>query len=76
MGVAIYKDKPGAPHDFFTIKLNDGSFYVVEHGKKAPDMVWKASEDYLRKVVSNKSDYIANPAKLDFDWLKSRIGIS
>jgi len=76
IGVGIYKDDPEAPFDFYTIKLRDGHFELVSHGKKDIDITWKAPETYLEKVVRNPDEYISHPSKLDFDWLRSRVGLS
>lgn len=76
LGVAIYKDDASTPYDFFTIKLENGALHLVEHGKADPDIVWKTSRPHLEKVVDNKQEFITHPAKLDLDWLKSRVGIA
>jgi hypothetical protein len=76
MGVAVYKDDPSSPHDFFTIRMTDDQFQLVQHGKRDPDIVWKTPRAYLSKVVDNPDDYIEKPAKLDLEWLKSRVGLS
>ena len=74
--VAIYADNPKRPHDYFTIELLDGLFVVVAHGKKDPDITWRVRQSYLEQVVSDPQTYIENPAKLDWDWLKSRVGVA
>ena len=75
MGVAVYKDDPTTPHDFFTLTFSDGTFEVAAHGKEEPDFDWKVKEDHLRQVVENPEPYIQQPARLDLDWLKSRLNI-
>jgi hypothetical protein len=76
IGVAIYDSDASAPFDYFTIRCRDRSFELVSHGKKHPDVTWKVSRDYLEKVADNPQDYIDNPIKLDWDWLRSRLGQS
>lgn len=76
IGVAIYKDQPSAPHDFFTINFRGGSFNLLKHGKAEPDTSWKLPETHMRSVVDDPDPYIAQPAKLKLDWMKSRIGLS
>lgn len=77
ISVAIYKDDPKNPHDWFTIGFDDGTFGIAQRGKSdGSDIDWRVSEDYLRKVVTNPDRYIENPARLDFDWLKARVGIA
>ena len=77
MAVGIYKNDASAPFDYYTVRLGpDGMLKIVDHGKKNPDLQWKASTAYLEKVVQDPNDYIEHPARLDFDWLKSRVGLS
>lgn len=75
IGVAVYKDDPGTPHDYFTIKFSEGAFELLSHGKQDPDIAWKVSVEYLEKLGDNPERYIEDPFKLDLDWLKSRFGI-
>ena len=44
-------------------------------GKQEPEAGWKVSRSYLESVVENADEYIEHPAKLDWDWLKSRVGV-
>lgn len=76
IGVSVYEKDPKSPFDYFTIRFRDGSFELVSHGKQEPEMAWNVSRDYLEKVAENADDYIQNPVKLDWDWLKDRVGIS
>jgi hypothetical protein len=76
LGVAVYKDDADTPFDYFTLAYNNGKFELASRGKDAPDIAWKVSQDYLKKVANNPEDYEKNPAKLDFDWIKSRAGFS
>jgi hypothetical protein len=75
LGVGVYESDPGNPFDYFTIRYREGSFELDAHGKKDPDLVWKVSRDYLEKVAADPQEYIDNPLKLDWDWLKSRVGV-
>ena len=75
LGVAVYESDANAPFDYFTIRYRERSFEFVSHGKEDPDVAWKVSQDYLEKVVENADDYIEHPVKLDWEWLKSRVGI-
>jgi hypothetical protein len=75
IGVSVYKTDPGNPHDSYTIAFSDERFELVAHGQENPDIGWKVKEEYLEKVVDHPQRYIENPAKLDFDWLWSRLGI-
>lgn len=76
IGVGVYKDKASKPYDYFTVRFRDGSFELVAHGKEQPSLPWRVSRAYLDKVASNPDDYIDHPAKLDWDWLKSLVGLN
>lgn len=76
IGVAVYEKDPSAPFDFFTIRFREGAFELVSRGKQEPEVAWKVSREYLQKVTENPQDYIEHPAKLDWDWLKSRVGLA
>ncbi len=78
VGVSVYATDPDSPHDYFTIGLTDhGTFEVVDHGKAAgperPKIAWKVPEEHMRRVVHDPQPYIDRPARLDLDWLKSRL---
>jgi len=76
MGVAIYKDDPDTPHDYYTVRFEGDRLELVSHGKeKGLDLCWKVSEDYLAELSDYPDRYIKNPALMDWDWLKSRLGI-
>ncbi|MGE0754250.1 MAG: hypothetical protein AB7L92_03720 [Alphaproteobacteria bacterium] len=35
---------------------------------------WRMNYSYLKNVVDKPEEYIKHPAKLDWDWLKNRLG--
>ncbi len=72
-GVAVYDSDPDQPFDYFTLRLHNKRLELASRGKDSPDIDWKASIDYLEDVNDNADEYISNPLKLDFDWLKSRL---
>ena len=74
IGVAVYADDQDTPHDYYTICFENGKFELISHGKEEPALTWKVSESYLRKVADNPQEFIRHPEKLDWEWLKSRIG--
>lgn len=74
IGVEVYGEDPDRPVDLYTIRLNNGNFDVVAFDKQNAAMEWKVKESYLAKVVSHSDEYIAHPERLEWDWLKSRIG--
>ncbi len=76
VGVAVYKDNPETPHDYYTVCYHENRIELVAHGKeKGIDIAWNVSEDYLQKLHDDPERYIKNPALLDWDWLKSRLGV-
>jgi hypothetical protein len=75
LGVAVYKDDPGSPHDYFTVRFRDKAFEVVSHGKQEPEIDGKVSTGYLAKLANEPERYIENPLQLDLDWLTSRLGL-
>jgi hypothetical protein len=75
IGVAVYASDSGSVFDYFTIRYRDRSFELVSRGKEEPEVSWKVSRAYLEEVAENPRDYIENPLKLDWDWLKSRLGL-
>lgn len=76
IGVEIYKDDPDHAHDAFTVRFDDGTFDLIAHGLHGTDRTWKIRERHLRNVVDGPSDYIEHPAKLDLDWLRTRVSMN
>lgn len=75
IGVAIRDARSGKIRDYFTVRYGDGTFDVVEHGKEHPEAEWELTSEYLEHVVQNADDYMRHPEKLEWDWLKRRLGI-
>lgn len=73
INVAVYDQDPDQPHDYFTIKLDDGTFDLEQHGKGDGDVLWSVPNDHLKEVVDNPEPYLEEPAKLDLDWLQKRV---
>lgn len=74
-GVEVYEDDPDAPFDAFTVKHSEGRLELLAHGKQDADLDWKVSREHLEEVVEHPQRYIDQPARLDLDWLKSRLGL-
>lgn len=73
LGVAIYKDSPESPHDYYTIRMDEGRFFLVEHGRGDVDSDWIVSEDYLRDLANDPDKYVDHPEKLSLNWLANRV---
>jgi len=76
IGIAVYESDPANPFDWFTVRFRERSFELASHGKADDvDLAWKVSREYLQQVAEDAQTYIDNPARLDWDWLKSRVGV-
>lgn len=69
----LYDD---VPKEVYDVILKGTHIEVVNHfavlkGKEPRG--WRVNKAYLEKVVKNPQDYINNPARLDWDWLKDRL---
>ncbi|MEE4661947.1 MAG: hypothetical protein V2J89_15870 [Halieaceae bacterium] len=73
LGVAVYKTKPDAPYDYFTVRYNNGKFELEERGKGDTDIAWRVSQEYLQDINDNPARYVDNPLLLDTDWIKTRL---
>ncbi len=73
LGVAVYKEEPDQPYDYFTMRYANGKFELEERGKGDTDIAWRVSQEYLQDVNEDPDRYVANPLLLDTDWLKSRV---
>lgn len=74
-GAAIYKSDPQSPFDYFTVRLANGKFELDSRGKDNPDIDWRVAQEYLTAVNDEPDKYVDNPARLDLDWLKTRLGM-
>ena len=67
----VYDDEPKGSYQ---INLND-NFMEAKPCEKKHSSGWHLNTSYLHKVTQNPQDYIDNPALLDLDWLKNRMGL-
>ncbi len=58
---------------YFSTRFVDGMFTPVVEGEHSPDIKLKLRRSYLEDVVENADDYMANPTKLDWDWLTGEV---
>jgi len=75
IGVAVYKHDPAKPHDFHTIKIEDGAFRYVGHGKVDARVDFRTSEKRLVEVAENPEPFIEDPSRLELGWLERKLGI-
>lgn len=70
----LYDEDPDLPSGCFTIRFCGNQLELVAEGKQHAAFSCKVKRGYLRTVTENRQDYIDHPEKLDWDWLKSRLG--
>jgi hypothetical protein len=68
----IYDDRPKAA---FTLRLTkDMKIEIVNKRLLSQEEEWPFTYQYLKRVVDNPKEYIENPAKLEWGWLKTVFG--
>jgi len=68
----VYDDRPKV---VFTLRLTkDMKIEIVEKKHITADKEWPFTYQYLKRVVDNPREYIENPAKLEWGWLKTVFG--
>ena len=71
VAVAIYDDRP---KETCEVTLQDHQLKAKQVDKPA-DGAWHVNMSYLERVVRNPEEYIHNPAKIDWEWLRNRLEI-
>lgn len=68
--LTVYDDRP---QSHVKVRLKDKQIEVlgVDHEEEG-HRGFKLTTSYLKRVVEQPEEYINHPAKLDWDWLKSR----
>ncbi len=71
--LAIYDDRP---KECYCLQMKDHKIEAsdecdLSHAKDA----WRINLSYLQQVVDHPEEYIKHPARLDWDWLRNRIGM-
>jgi hypothetical protein len=75
--VLVYDDDPDAPRAEFAIRLKNRQFEhrpATSREKDESDVVWRVPTSYLEDLANNAVDYISHPMKINWNWLKARIG--
>ena len=75
VGCLIFEDDPGKIEFSVTIQMTDGQFEPVPETEAHPSFNLKIKRSYMEGVVRHRQEYIDHPEKLDWDWLKSRLGM-
>ncbi len=58
-----------------TIRLGNRAFVPVADPQTEPSFHLKVKRSYMEDVVEHRDEYVRHPEKLDWDWLKSRLGL-
>ena len=75
VGIDVYGSDPDDIEATVTIRLLNGEFVPVPEADAHPSFHLKLSRHYMEEVVSHRDVYIRHPEKLDWDWIKSRMGM-
>lgn len=68
----VYDDRPKVA---YMLRLTrDMKIEIVEKKTLPPEDAWPFTYQYLKRVVDNPQEYIENPAKLEWGWLKTVFG--
>lgn len=68
----VYDDRPKVA---FMLRLTkDMKIEIVEKKPIPAADEWPFTYQYLKRVVDNPEEYITNPAKLEWGWLKTVFG--
>ena len=68
----VYDDRPKVA---FTLRLNrDMELKIVGKQPIPSEDEWPFTYQYLKRVVSNPQEYIENPEKLEWGWLRTIFG--
>ena len=68
--VTIYDDEPKGD---FQLRLQDKHIELLSDSEDDSGEGWRINKSYMKRVVENPEEYIEEPAKLDWDWLKNRL---
>jgi len=71
--MAVYDDRPKT---CYRVQMDDNKMQASE--SENPDDAkdaWRLNYSYLKQVVDNPEEYVKHPAKLDWDWLRNRLGL-
>jgi hypothetical protein len=75
VAIDIYDRDPDEVESTETIRLVNGEFVTVPENDAPPSFHLKLSRRYMEDVVAHRDEYIQHPEKLDWDWVKSRVGM-
>lgn len=65
----VFDDRPKLSYVLRLTK--DMKIEIAEKKEVPPEDAWPFTYQYLKRVVDNPKDYIDNPARLEWGWLKT-----
>jgi hypothetical protein len=68
----VFDDRPKLAYMLRLTK--DMKIEIAEKKELPPEDAWPFTYQYLKRVVDNPKEYIENPAKLEWGWLKTIFG--
>lgn len=68
----VYDDRPKM--EFMLRLTRDMKIEILEKKPVSSEDEWPFTYQYLKRVVDNPQEYIENPAKLEWGWLKAIFG--
>ncbi|MBI4907852.1 MAG: CBS domain-containing protein [Acidobacteria bacterium] len=71
----FYDEDSDLPNACYTVRFSGDQLELVAEGKQNAAFSCKVKRDYLRSVVERRQEYIDHPERLDWEWLKSRLGL-
>jgi len=72
----LYDDDPDLPDGVFTVRFTGDQLELIAEGKRDVVFSCKMQRSYLKHVAENRQDYVEHPEKLDWQWLRSRLGFA
>ena len=70
--VTVYDGRPKVD---YTLRLKNKRIKVTEESVNPSVVGWRINTSYMKEVVENPDWYIDQPARLDWHWLKNRVGM-
>ena len=72
LNAIVYDDRPKL--NLMLRLTKDMKIEIVKKNEVPTEYEWPFTYQYLKRVVDNPDEYIANPAKLEWGWLKTIFG--
>lgn len=75
VAVEIYDQDADKIEATATVQMKNGLFEPVPEAVAKPTFRFKLKRSYMERVVEHRQEYIQHPEKLDWEWLKTRLGM-